>query len=44
MALARQKLDLLEVKGRFPFYGLTGQTQIIFSVPMERAGLCFSNI
>jgi hypothetical protein len=28
----------------FPFNGLTGQTRILFSVPMERSGLCFSNI
>jgi hypothetical protein len=32
------------IKGRFPFNGLTGQTRIIFSVSMERSGLCFSNI
>jgi hypothetical protein len=30
--------------GRVPFNGLTGQTRIFFSVPMERSGLCFSTI
>ena len=25
--------------GLFPFNGLTGQTRILFSVPMERSGL-----
>jgi hypothetical protein len=30
--------------GRFPFSGLTAQTRIIFSVSMERSGLCFSNM
>jgi hypothetical protein len=26
--------------GRFPFNGLTGQTRILFSISMERPGLC----
>ena len=34
----------INVIGRFPFNGLTGQTRILFSVSMERHGLCFSNI
>ena len=37
-------IEPVAVQWRFPFNGLTGETQILFSVSMERSGLCFSNI
>jgi hypothetical protein len=36
--------EIIELNQKFNLInGLTGQTRILFSVSMERSGLCFSN-